>query len=100
MVVGVTPSILCRAEAAMVITTSSTSRIRCMGKAAQPAVSLPISWMWCVWVLETTKVVVAPIANAVVAAAIKTKIDNFLTLVFMLTPEQRYSLYEIRLTLL
>ena len=52
------------------------------------------------WVLEAAKVVVAPIANAVVAAAIKTKIDNFLTLVFMLTPEQRYSLYEIRLTLL
>ena len=42
--------------------------------------------------------VVEPIVNAVVAADIKTKIDNFLTVIFMLTPEQRYSLYGIGLT--
>jgi hypothetical protein len=35
-------------------------------------------------------VVVAPIVNAVVeAAAIKIKIDSFLAIVFMLTPEQK-----------
>jgi hypothetical protein len=34
----------------------------------------------------------------VVAMAIKTKIDIFLAVVFMLTAEQRYSLYEIGLT--
>jgi len=44
--------------------------------------------------LEAAKVVVAKIVNAVVnavvtAAAIKTKIDRFLAIVFMLTPEQK-----------
>jgi len=51
-----------------------------------------------VWVLEAAKLVDVPsVSVVVVATAKKTKID-ILAVVFMLTPEQRYSLYEIGLT--
>jgi hypothetical protein len=50
-----------------------------------------------VWVLAAIAVDV-PSASVVVAMAIKRKIDIFLAVVFMLTPEQRYSVYEIGLT--
>ena len=55
--------------------------------------------MLCVWVLEAAKAVDVPSASiVVVATAIKKKIDTFFAVVFMLIPEQRYSLYEIGLT--
>ena len=54
--------------------------------------------MLCVWVLEAAKAVDVPsVSVVVVSTAKKTKID-ILAVVFMLTPEQRYSLYEIGLT--
>jgi hypothetical protein len=52
-----------------------------------------------VWVLEAAKAIDVPsVSVVVVATAIKTKIYIFLAVVFMLTPNQRYSLYEIGLT--
>jgi hypothetical protein len=60
---------------------------------------LLFSWITCLWVLEAAIAVDVPSASVVVVTtAIKTKIDIFLAVVFMLTPEQRYSLYEIGLT--
>ena len=51
------------------------------------------------WVLEAAIAVDVPSASVVVViTVIKTKIDIFLEVVFMLTPEQRYSLYKIGLT--
>ena len=50
------------------------------------------------WVLAAIAVDVPSASVVVVAMAIKTKIDIFLAVVFMLTAEQRYSLYEIGLT--
>ena len=45
------------------------------------------SWMWPTHHTALAKVVVAPIVNAVIAAAaIKTKIGSFLAIVFMLIP--------------
>ena len=60
---------------------------------------LLFSWfMWAVWVLEVAKAVDVPsVSVVVVATAKKTKIDT-LAVVFILTPEQRYWLYEIGLT--
>ena len=59
---------------------------------------LLLSWITCLWVLEAAIAVDVPSASVVVVTtAIKTKIDT-LPVVFMLTPEQRYSLYEIGLT--
>jgi hypothetical protein len=50
---------------------------------------LLFSWVTCVWVLEAAIAVDVPSASVVVVAmAIKTKIDIFLAVVFMLTPEQ------------
>ena len=59
---------------------------------------LLFSWITCVWVLAAIAVDVPSASVVVVTTAIKTKIDIFLAVVFMLTPEQRYSLYEIGLT--
>jgi len=60
---------------------------------------LLFSWITCVWVLEAAIAVDVPSASVVIVAmAMKTKIDIFLAVVFMLTQEQRYSLYEIGLT--
>ena len=56
------------------------------------------SWVRCVWVFAAIAVDVPSASVVVVTTAIKTKIDIFLAVVFMLTPEQRYSLYEIGLT--
>ena len=50
------------------------------------------------WVLAAIAVDVSSASVVVVAMAIKRKKEIFLAVVFMLTPEQRYSLYEIGLT--
>jgi hypothetical protein len=47
------------------------------------------SWVRCVWVFAAIAVDVPSASVVVVAMAIKTKIDIFLSVVFMLTPEQR-----------
>ncbi len=60
---------------------------------------LLFSWVTRVWELEAAIAVDVPSVSAVVVVtAIKTKIDIFVAVDFMLTQEQRYSLYEIGLT--
>jgi hypothetical protein len=60
---------------------------------------LLFSWITCVWVLEAAIAIDVPsVSAAAVAMAIKTDIDISPAVVFMLTPVQSYSLYEIGLT--